>query len=91
MHLLRCTAIGRAIFYQKRTMTCTDQIPALSKALDGPCLLGFVTDIEADALPPDLDEQTVPVVWQEQVRQRVILTSNRCSVGACCINKGDIS
>ena len=81
-------AIDRTIFCQERTMTRTDQISALSKALDGPCLLGFVTDIEADALPSDLGEQTVPVVWQEQVRQRVILTSNRCFVGACCINKG---
>ena len=40
-------------------MTRTDQAQPLSQVLDGPYRHGFVTDIESDALPPGLDEQTV--------------------------------
>ena len=43
-------------------MRTTEQAPALNQALDGPYRHGFVTDIESDALPPGLDEDTVRAI-----------------------------
>ena len=43
-------------------MKRTDQAQPLSQVLDGPYRHGFVTDVETDALPPGLDEQTVRAI-----------------------------
>ncbi|MBE7417937.1 MAG: Fe-S cluster assembly protein SufB [Ideonella sp.] len=40
-------------------MSATEQRDPLAKALGQPYRHGFVTDVESDALPPGLDEQTV--------------------------------
>jgi len=47
-------------------MLQTEQAPALSQALDGPYRHGFVTDVESDALPPGLDEDTVRAISRKK-------------------------
>jgi len=58
-------------------MTRNDRAKPLRQVLDGSCRHGFVTDIEMDALPSDLGEQTVSAgYWDGNVAQ------------SCCFNKG---
>jgi Fe-S cluster assembly protein SufB len=47
-------------------MTRTDQAPPVSQVLDGPYRHGFVTDIESDALPPGLNEDTVRAISRKK-------------------------
>jgi len=47
-------------------MQTTEQAPALNQALDGLYRHGFVTDIESDALPPGLDEDTVRAISRKK-------------------------
>jgi len=43
-------------------MTTVEQVDPLARALERPYRHGFVTDVESDALPPGLDEQTIRAI-----------------------------
>jgi Fe-S cluster assembly protein SufB len=54
-------------------MTRTDQAPPVSQVLDGPYRHGFVTDIESDALPPGLNEDTVRAISRKKREPNFLL------------------
>jgi len=50
-----------------------EQAPALTQALQRPYQHGFVTDIESDALPPGLDEDTIRAISRKKHEPEFLL------------------